>query len=57
MMDITQLAQVLACTLDPNLRIEAERQLNEVLVYCVSIGETRVSTERVRIKCLCTFNT
>ncbi|XP_028414621.1 importin-7-like [Dendronephthya gigantea] len=29
-MDINQLAQILACTLDPNLRVEAERQLNEV---------------------------
>ncbi|CAB4004991.1 Importin-7, partial [Paramuricea clavata] len=29
-MEITQLARVLACTLDPNLRVEAEKQLNEV---------------------------
>ncbi|XP_046861110.1 importin-7-like [Xenia sp. Carnegie-2017] len=28
-MDITKLSQILACTLDPSLRVEAERQLNE----------------------------
>lgn len=36
-MDITKLSQILACTLDPSLRVEAERQLNEVCLGKSSI--------------------
>ena len=31
-MDLTQLAGVLARTFDPNLRVEAEKRLNEVML-------------------------
>ena len=46
-MELNQLAQVLASTFDPNLRVEAEKRLNEVRLQMISVkseSTCRVST-------------